>query len=107
MPVDRTKIYVSADDYFSLGGSATMKLSIHAALDVCERAASLNELILRIEGGLWHNPGFEARLDCIWDGLNPPASPNSTKENNCLAADFIASEMMENDTFIITSASNE
>ncbi|WP_244102159.1 hypothetical protein [Burkholderia ambifaria] len=72
MNIDRSRVYDSADDFFSLDGSIVMKLSTEAAIAVCEQAAQHGLVVARIEGGIWHFPGFEARLDCIWDGADPP-----------------------------------
>ncbi|WP_042267776.1 colicin immunity protein [Paraburkholderia heleia] len=105
MKLDRTKRYTDADDYFSLGGSIVMKLSAEAAISVCTNAAEHGVIVSRIEGGIWHNPGFEARIDCIWDGAEPPIDLNSARVNNLAAIEFIRSELPEHDTFIITAPS--
>jgi len=72
MSIDRTKRYVDASDYFSHNGSIVMKLSTEAAIAVCAEASKRGFVVSHIEGGIWHNPGFEARIDCIWDGAEPP-----------------------------------
>jgi Colicin-E5 Imm protein len=101
--MDLATRYDSADDFFSLGGNILMKLSREAAIAVCSKAASQNLLITRIEGGIWHSPGFEARVDCIWDGLDPPVTPKQAEHNNNNAIIFIRHESTIHDTFVITT----
>ena len=80
-----------------------MKLSADAAIEVCLVAADHGLVVARIEGGIWHHPGFEARVDCIWDGSDPPISPSGAVSNNKRAASFIAEERSEHDSFVITA----
>ena len=103
MKIDRQRRYDSADDFFSLGGSIVMKLSTNAAIEVCLRAAQHGLVVARIEGGIWHAPGFEARIDCIWDGDDPPVGVGVAEENNLAAAEFIRSETRGHDVFIVTA----
>lgn len=107
MPVDRSKRYKSADDFFDPIGSVTMRLTVEAALEVCKRAAGYDLIVVRIEGGIWHFPGIEARRDCIWDGYDPPISREGAEENNRLGAQFIRlrREAYDYDVFIITTSS--
>jgi len=44
--------YELSDDFVSLGGSVWMKLSVDAAIEVCERASQHGLVIARIEGGI-------------------------------------------------------
>ncbi|WP_051009487.1 hypothetical protein [Pseudoalteromonas maricaloris] len=67
MMFDRSTLYSNASDFFDKQGNNTMKLTPEAAIEVCKRSVELNFIVSRIEGGVWHNPGFEMRLDCIWD----------------------------------------
>jgi len=80
-----------------------MKLSADAAIAVCERAGQHGLIIARIEGGIWHFPGFEARLDCIWDGVDPPVDDGVAEQNNLAAAEFIRSESEVHDVFVVTA----
>lgn len=105
MLLDRTKLYSSAMDFFTLKGSVVMKLTPDAARDVCEHAVESGFVIARVEGGIWHFPGFEARLDCIWDGVSPPVDFYGARRNNIAAADFIREERAVHDAFIITAPS--
>lgn len=103
---DIRKYYDSADDFFNLEGSVCMKLTREAAIQVCLEAIKHNQLVMRIEGGIRHFPNlFEARLDCIWDGKDPPIDKDSARGNNLRAADFIREEDAIHDAFIITSSS--
>ncbi|MGF6731033.1 hypothetical protein OKW50_003114 [Paraburkholderia youngii] len=103
MKIDLQRRYDSSDDFFSFGGSIVMRLSSDAAIAVCERAAQHGLVIARIEGGIWHSPGFEARLDCIWDGVDPPVDVGAAEQNNLAAAEFIRSETPVHDVFIVTA----
>jgi len=44
-----------------------MKLTPDAAADVCRSAAARGLAVLIVEGGIWRDPGFEPRVDCIWN----------------------------------------
>jgi hypothetical protein len=95
--------YTLAEDFFALEGSVAMKLTPAAAIDVCRIAAQRGLVIARIEGGIWHSPGFESRLDCIWDGADPPLTFVEAQRNNEDAAKFIAEEKDLHDVFILTA----
>lgn len=101
--VDRSKRYTDPEEFFALHGSVVMKLSPEAAIAVCEQAAHRGLLVARIEGGIWHNPKFEARIDCIWDGADPPLDAEAAHVNNLSAIEFIRSELPEHSAFIITA----
>ena len=103
MSIDLQRRYDSPDDFFALGGSIVMKLSADAAILVCERAVEQGVVIARVEGGIWHSPGFEARLDCIWDGIDPPTIFSAAEKNNLDAAKFIRLECTVHDAFILTA----
>lgn len=104
MPMDgnRTHLYQSASDFYTLQGSGVMKLTPSAAIEVCHKAMAHNLVVMRVEGGIWHNPGFEARYDCIWDGIDPPTTVDEAEANNMRAAHFIKEESAVHDAFIIT-----
>lgn len=102
MSVDLLRRYDSADDFFALNGSVVMKMTVAAAISVCEQAISHGLVVSRVEGGIWHSPGFEARLDCIWDGIDSKDDDSRVGENNKSAVEFIKSESMCHDAFIVT-----
>ncbi|KWR76108.1 colicin immunity protein [Pseudomonas citronellolis] len=102
MNIDSLRQYESADDFFALNGSAVMKMTIAAAISVCEQAINHGLIVSRIEGGIWHNPGFEARLDCIWDEADSSVDKFSAEKSNRSATGFIKSESFQHDTFIVT-----
>jgi hypothetical protein len=99
----RRGFYESAEDFFRLGGSVVMKLSPTAAIEVCNKAADRGFLVARIEGGIWSAPQFEARLDCIWDGADPPIDKDGARRNNEIAAQFIKDEMGRHNAFVLTT----
>src|SRR4026209_2272366 len=102
MEYARDQLYLSADAFFRVGRINTMKLSPDAAIAVCVQAAERGLLISRIEGGIWHGATFEARLDCIWDGRDPPIKESEAALNNARAADFIRGETSVHNAFVIT-----
>lgn len=104
MSCDLSVLYDDADLFFRHAGVSSMKLTATAALEVCQKALAFGVMVTRVEGGIWHNPGFEARVDCIWDGCSPPITQNDARANNCRAADFVVMESKAHDVFVITTA---
>ena|SRR5690349_675452 len=102
--MDRNRLYESAREYFDMDGHGVMRLTPQAAIDVCIDAAQRGVVIVRIEGGIWHAPGFEGRLDCIWDGAEPPLGLSSAMANNLRAAEFVRSEQAGHGAFIVSDA---
>jgi Colicin-E5 Imm protein len=103
MTIDRQKLYHAGKDFFDHDGNAVMKLSREAAIAVCLDAARQGLLTVRIEGGIWADGTFEARLDAIWDGADPPVAENDASENNRAAANFIQSQPPNYNAFVITA----
>lgn len=103
--VDRSRRYENGDDFFALDGSVAMRLSRAAAVRVCDEGASRGFVVARIEGGNWEPPYFVSRLDCIWDGVDPPVSPDAADQNNAAAKAFLLEAPAEFDVFIITAPS--
>jgi hypothetical protein len=104
MKLQRNVLYESSDEYFACSGSAVMYLNASAAAAVCHAATDRGLVVVRVEGGIWRQPGFEARVDCIWDGADPPMSRQECKSNNSHAAAFIESECSVHDAFVLTTA---
>jgi len=91
--------YSKCSDFFDLQGNNVMKLTTEAAKDVCRYSYEKSYIVSRIEGGIWHNPEFEMRLDCIWDRVEElNTSPELTSKK---AIDFIE-ESSEHDVFIVS-----
>ena len=67
MCIDSSHLYDDGLLFFQLNGNAVMRLSRTAAMSVCRLATDRSFHVLRVEGGIWHSPGFEARVDSIWD----------------------------------------
>lgn len=103
MDAERNKLYDRANDFFDAQGSAVMKLTPSAAAEVCLAAARRGLVIARVEGGIWHNPGFEARGDCIWDGVDSPVDESTAERNNTEAAEFVREERNVHSGFVITA----
>jgi hypothetical protein len=73
--VNRQRLYDRAKDFFEQNGNAVMKLGRVAA--ACRAAAPQGLVVVKIEGGIWKNGTFEARLDAIWGGIDPPTDNES------------------------------
>jgi hypothetical protein len=101
---ERNFRYENSDSFFRMGGSASMVLTTAAARSACHQSLSHGLLVIRIEGGIWHDPGFEARIDCIWDGMYPPVGVTAAEKNNEAAAVFVEEEQSVHDAFVITTA---
>ena len=104
MAYEQGRLYDSADDFFRLGGDAVMPLTRAAAIAACEAASARGFTIWRIEGGHWRRPGFEPRLDCIWDGADPPMDRVAAELENATAAEFVRAADPAQDAFILTLA---
>lgn len=109
MGFDRQKVYETAAAFFDLDERdvdyrVVMKLGRPAAIDVCAAAVDHGLLVAKIEGGIARANTFEARLDAIWDGADPPLGAEQAQTNNLRAADFIRSCADDYNAFIITAA---
>lgn len=102
--LNRQKLYDRIEDFFDLDGNAVMKLTREAAIRLCLATAPKELVVVKVEGGIWSGGQFEARLDAIWDGLDPPLGPEKAKENNLRAANFIKSVPAIDNAFLITCA---
>lgn len=102
LQIDFSKRYDNAEDFFILHGHARMILMPETAKEVCRLCTEKGIVVGRVEGGIWHYPGFEARLDSIWDGENYTTDVDIIKKNNLLAIENIDEEMAVHDAFIIT-----
>jgi hypothetical protein len=88
---------------FAAGGNRTMYLTADAALRVCRTAAQRELLVYRVEGGIWHHPGFEARLDAIWDSqIGAPVSAESVQQSNERLAMLIEQDPAGCDAFVVS-----
>jgi len=103
MKGDRRKLYTEERDFYELEGSVVMKLTPQAAANVCHSAVENGLVVARIEGGFWHDPGFEARRDCIWDGADPPLGLEAAAANNAEAAEFVEAQSEVHNAFILTA----
>lgn len=103
MTLERGKLHDCANDFFDFQMSSVMVLTPSAAVEVCLAAAQRGFVIARVEGGIWHDPGFEPRVNCIWDGADPPIVESAAESNNIEAANFIRKEGQVHSGFVITS----
>jgi hypothetical protein len=103
MPPQNYAPEATVDRFFRADPGQDVVLTSDAAIRACNMAADEGRVVSRIEGGLWRNPGFEARLDCIWQGVSPPVPKDRAIENNLKAAKFIQDEARIHDAFILTA----
>ncbi|WP_026075546.1 colicin immunity protein [Noviherbaspirillum massiliense] len=103
MSVDRASLHDKPELFFEMEGSSWLKLTPAAARVVCTQAASYGLVIVRVEGGIWHSPGFEARIDCIWDGINSLCTIDEARQNNERAVRNIEHEQAAHGAFILTA----
>jgi len=97
---DRSKLYSNFSDFYEKQGNNVMKLTPDAAKKVCCESVKHNLIVSRIEGGIWHDPGFEMRLDCIWDR---DESLDGCPILACKAANkFITEKAEKYDVFIVS-----
>ena len=102
MSIETKRRYESYHDFFELNGNAVMRLMPAAAIAVCNEATNRNLVVLGVEGGIWHNPGFEARVDCIWDGNAHVDNAAALRQNNTDAMRFIEQNRKSHDVFVVT-----
>lgn len=97
---NRDGIFSDARDFLALDGNAVMILTPQAAESACNELASLGRRVLRVEGGIWSDAGFEARIDCIWDA--PDSCANNIEGLASLAIDFIRETMGDHNAYVVT-----
>lgn len=79
-------------------------MTVEGARGVCQSAADRELIVVRIEAGYLEGQSFEARLDGIWDGQDPPVDVESVTENNQDALAYIEKMSTEYNGFVITVA---
>ena len=80
-----------------------MKLTKEAAQAVIERLQSEGTAISGIEAGIWHDPGFEARIDGILSESERSGQGIAKEEAHTFFNDIDSSY----DTFIVTVRRSE
>lgn len=103
MQFERNRLFDTPRDFFDFKGTAAMKLTSAATQEVCQQAIEFGLLVIRIEAGIWHNPGFEARVDGIWDGVDLPVTAAAAIANNRAASDFVRDGCPSYNAFIVTT----
>lgn len=110
--VDKKVLHEEKPNFFTEPGRNGYRLSPAVAIEVCEDATKEGFLILGVEGGLWHNPGFGSRLDSLWGKTDLPVTSEEAESLNKEAARFIEKESnriapgtdRKHDVFILTAA---
>lgn len=89
--------------FFDMNGNATMVLTAKAAKEVCAEATNRGRFIGIVEGGYWHNPGFQPDMSRRWDSKTRLEQEGNFKRNNELAIENIDEDASEGYTaFLIT-----
>ncbi|MDG6896185.1 hypothetical protein [Volucribacter amazonae] len=101
--LDHSRVYNNYLDFFHLNGNAIIKLTPSAAIELCYFCTENNLIVGYIEGGIWRNKLFQARIDCIWgSSLSSNSTKSSIRDNNRLAIKFIKEESDIHNAFILT-----
>lgn len=102
---DRINRFGDPGDFFAKQGRYWMKLTREAGASVVEKCSDKALAVSTIEGGIWHDPGFEARLDAIWHSeLDSYPEDQKIAPNNAEALQFLRSDMpTECDTVIVST----
>jgi hypothetical protein len=100
MMLVRNSLYSDVSEFFSKQGNNVMKLTPDAAIDVCEKSVESNYIVSRVEGGIWHNPGFEMRLDCMWDRDEALDGKSQLASEDAIS--FIGEELVDHSAFIVS-----
>ena len=91
-----------------MSGAGWMKLTLPAAKSVIQQCTDQLVAVSGIEGGIWHNPGFEARLDAIWKcKMGGDPDDQELKFNNSEAERFLSDFEVAYDTAIISTVGNQ
>lgn len=101
--LNNSNVYDDYSDFFHLNGNAVMKLTPSAAIELCSFCTKNNLIVGYIEGGIWKNKLFQARIDCIWgSSLSDNFTQISIEDNNRLAIEFIKEESDIHNAFVLT-----
>ncbi|MEL1249449.1 hypothetical protein [Aurantiacibacter gilvus] len=104
----RTVRFDKADALFADAGSAWMMLTRPAAAEAISCCSAKGIAVSIVEAGIWHEPGFEARLDGIWHSeFDAKSDVDCIDENNSRALQFIVGLPQAYDTAIISTFGNE
>ena len=95
-----SKLHENAEDFFSERGNSTMVLSRAAAEEVCHRAIVRDQVVVRIEGGIWNGVTFQARRDAIWDADIDRACKDPVGRAD-IAVKFLADMPLEYNAFVL------
>ncbi|RVU35518.1 colicin immunity protein [Rheinheimera riviphila] len=106
MTLQRDFLYNDSNLFFELNGNNLMKLTPDAAIELCKCLVEKDVVVVCVEGGIWHNPGFESRLDAIWTGKKPPVSRTDLANNNNNAIKSIMEDREICNAFIISTLRN-
>ena len=101
---ERSRMYDDPTDFFRLKGNAGMRLTRQAAIAACRMATSMDIVIFRVEGGRWHNPGFQPDAFAVWNGALPPCTDERMLSNNEKAAQFLDNLDAEYNVAILAGA---
>ncbi len=106
---ERTRRFDDAGVFFLKRGSVWMKLTKDAAAVTIDQCTQKDIAVSIIEGGIWREPGFEARLDAIWHSdFDTKPELAAIESNNSKALAFIRNKLpTEIDTVIISTFENE
>lgn len=99
-------LYSDPNSFFELKGNNLMRLTPSAAIELCNLLTERNIVTVCVEGGIWDNSKFEARLDAIWTGKKPPMKSMDLAKNNMKAINSIIEDSEQCNAFIISTLPN-
>lgn len=99
-------LYSEVDSFFELNGNNLMKLTPDAAVELCKVCLDKEIIVVCVEGGIWNDKKFQARLDAIWTGKKPPLNLGDLMLNNERAIASIAEDRDECNAFIVSTLPN-
>ena len=89
---DYTRVIQDADEFLR-DRRIDVLLSGPAAVNACLLAGLCDLYVGRIEGGIFHDPGFGSRMDSIWHAIKEPESREEAVRWNQDAAAFVRNQM--------------
>jgi hypothetical protein len=106
MKIQYDIVYGDIKLFFDLNGNNLMRLTPDAAIELCNHLKEKNIVVVCVEGGIWNDKKFQARLDAIWTGKKPPMNPVDLAINNDRAIASILEDREQCNAFIVSTLPN-
>jgi hypothetical protein len=106
MAIQYDIVYSDINLFFELNGNNLMRLTPDAAIELCNALREKDVVVVCVEGGIWNDGKFQARLDTIWTGKKPPMNPVDLAINNEKAIASILEDREQCNAFIVSTLPN-